>query len=371
MIGITVIHSTEESERVVLRVPRFFYSHIDREVAILRYVGMRTSIPVAEVKAFDLTRNNPLNQPYVIQSRIPGYDLQHSGPGLFSGLTHAQQCTVAKELGRILQTLQGATNPAPRRIEASDNDPQSFVVRPFEVNTNPFESSNPDLDDMSLASSPPAYETTLDFFLSQFERLKTAALKHHDELQWAYMDRFADVASQMKDLGILRDNQHYLCHLDLASAPRNIMVDIQTDSTLRISGILDWDDAVFAPKFVGCVPPFWLWTCASEEASDEKNANETPPGFEQQELKQIFEKAVGQEFCNYMYNPQYRLARKLFQWALHGLNSSWAMEEADDFLEEWSTMQIPGMPRIRPPLNDLEDDEASSEEELAQESEDF
>lgn len=50
--------------------------------------------------------------------------------------------------------------------------------------------------------------------------------------------------------------------------PRNIMMDIDIDNSLTIPGILDWDSAVIAPKFVGCVPVMWIW--AWNYGEDEK-----------------------------------------------------------------------------------------------------
>lgn len=87
-------------------MPRFESARPDREVAIVDYVRQYSTIPVARIVAMDFTKNNPLKRPYVVQSRIPGFELQSKKQN-FTQLTHEQQCTFATEFGRILRKLQG------------------------------------------------------------------------------------------------------------------------------------------------------------------------------------------------------------------------------------------------------------------------
>ena len=96
----------------------------------------------------------------------------------------------------------------------------------------------------------------------------------------------------MDGLGFLGNDENCVCHLDLLGTPRNIMADIKADGGLSITGILDWDSAAFAPRFVGCAPPMWLWAW-DEEGEDEKRANDNPSAPEDQEIKRIFEEIVG------------------------------------------------------------------------------
>ena len=114
-----------------------------------------------------------------------------------------------------------------------------------------------------------------------------------------HYDRLAKATDQMSGLGY----ETCLCHLDLNTAPRNIMADFDKDNPddLEITGILDWDSAIFAPRFVGCAPPMWIWVWNSEEDEDERYAEDIPPTPEQQELKRIFEETVGFDFLYYAY----------------------------------------------------------------------
>ena len=217
-------------------MPRFDDARLDREIATLRYVGRHTSIPVAKVRAFDYTSENPLKSPFVIQNRITGHDLQHA-PAFYPDLTYKQKCEFATQFGKILLALQATSNPFPGRIEffSDDDDTQKFTIHPFEVAMNPL-ATDSGLDD---ALDVPTYKTTLDFFLSQFFRWKAAALRDNNNLKTKYMERLTDAVCQMNQCGFLSDDRICLCHLDLALAPRNIMADIQPDGRLTISGILD------------------------------------------------------------------------------------------------------------------------------------
>ncbi|MCJ1454387.1 hypothetical protein MMC28_004740 [Mycoblastus sanguinarius] len=349
IIGITITHQNRnDATRLILRVPRFVTAHPDREVAILNLVRQHETIPVAQVEASDFTKGNPLERPYVIQKRIAGHDLQ-SRAQHFLSLSHEQQCAVAKDFGRILRSIQDIESLAPGRIDIpaiSDRD-KIYTLRPFEVPQGSLPNEEEKLDDASYASTVPEYKDTLNFLVSQFDRWKA---QPGNWLKAAYMDCFVSVACQMDRLGFLGDELNCLCHLDLNAAPRNIMVDIKPDNSTIITGILDWDSAVFAPRFVGCAPPMWIWAWNEDEDEDEKKANDIPSTLEQQELKRLFEDAVGAEFLEYAYQPQYRLARKLFEWALHGIHSNWAMEDAEEFLRDWATMRGPEMRPIRGPL---------------------
>jgi len=73
---------------------------------VLRFIHQLTIIPVPEAEFVDFTSNSPLKGRYLIQIRIPGYDLKtESTPCWYPDLTHKQECTVAKEFTRLLLDL--------------------------------------------------------------------------------------------------------------------------------------------------------------------------------------------------------------------------------------------------------------------------
>lgn len=344
VIGITVNDpNADRPEQLILRVPRIAWmSRPDREVATLRYVRQHSSVPVANVKAFDFNYDNPLKDPYVVQSRIPGTDLRTA---IENGLSHEQWCQIARQVGQIMLQFQAMSNPVPGLIEevTKGDGVQAFTVKPFDIKP-PFEKdwilkrASP-LFDADNSRALECYEqSTLDFFLAQFGRWRAEELRINptEILRPHFMERLATTASQMNRLGCLGDNKNCLSHLDLAA--RNVMVETRPDESITVTGVLDFDSAVFAPKFVSCYPPWWLWqdeTQPGDALEDESQSNEAPPDPELVEIKRIFEETVGDDFLRYAYQPQFRLARKLFKIACQGNCSNETWKRIEEFLEEW------------------------------------
>lgn len=341
IVGITVKNSgIDDPQKFVLRVPRpqmAEFGYIEREVAILRYVRRNTTLPVADVISFDATANNSLESGYVVQSRLPGVSL-HT---IWDELTHEQRCTVAQEIGKIILALQAVKNSKPGIVEASptDDGAQNFSVRPFDVKSPYDEDWKTKIPHhVSDEGDDTAIQTPKEWFGTQFGRWLAKELLDNPAqiLYWDYQYQFVQVAKQMDSLDILGDGQNCLCHFDLAA--RNIMVQILPNGSPTISGIVDWDSAAFAPTFVSCAPPSWLWTDQKYYDIEESNASSTPSTLEQEQLKELFDDVVGFDWTWLAYKPEYRLARELFHFAQHGLADGEAAKRADKFLKEWAAL---------------------------------
>ena len=357
IIGIDVVDEiSAHRKRYIIRMPRCTgIARPDRDVAILEYIRKHSSIPIPTVVKSDYTTRNPLGSSYVIQERIPGKDLQNSDRR-FPSLTFEQKVAFTKGFAKILTQIMALQSNAPGQIEPTSKriNKKDFQIRHFKVEDN-YHGDLRTPDDLSFSNSTPAYRSTLAFFQSQFDRWgKVAAGRNIGKVM--FMERLSAMATQMDEAGFLRDNENCLCHLDLATAPRNILVDVTEDGSLTITGILDWDEAVFAPKFVACTPPMWIWAWSDDEDEDESKADETPKTEEGKKLKNIFEQEIGQEFLRYAYKPEYRVARRLFDFALQGIHSSWKMEEADNIIDEWALLRPKGMPQIESLRTPSEDD---------------
>ena len=346
IIGIKIIGSENEDPiELVLRTPRYPWdSRPDREVATLDYIRQHTKISVPHIKAFDLTEENPLKVPYVIQSRVSGICLQTA---INQGLSPKQWCSLAKQIAQLIQELQSLTNPTPGIIENSTKDDgvQNFTVCPFDIR-RPFETEWKRRQAQSLTFSDEnrkalyLYEKdTCSFLATQFGRWRAEELRFFpiDILYKDQMRQLADVASEMNAYGMFGANENCLTHMDLA--PRNIMVEVGTDDFIQITGILDWDSAIFAPKFVSCRPPWWLWQdeIFPEDAMvDESNAHVEPYDPELLEVKRLFDEAVGDEYTRLAYQPQYLIARKLFDIALYGNCTNESITDIDKIIDEWA-----------------------------------
>ncbi|KAL8676516.1 MAG: hypothetical protein Q9224_007279, partial [Gallowayella concinna] len=335
IIGIKTPPSTGESEgRYILRIPRFEIAQQQREIAILRYVQKHTSIPVAEVIFSDSTTQNPLNEQYVIQTRIAGQSLQIAYPTL----DHEQKRAIAKQWGQILLAQRTVKSDFSGVVDANTNEDgsQTYTIHPYDV------FSDPKIDPVEIGLVPK--QSILDMFVTQCARWDAAELRtsltDDPELRLDHWDRLATIAKEMDAAGLFKDTYFTLCHLDLH--PRNVMVDIQADGAALISGVLDWDSAVFAPDFVVCTPPSWIWAWIDDDDERLDEADTTPADPEDRVLKQDFEEAVGGELREIFYAPRYMMARRLFDVALEGLRNTMAWNDAHDLIKDWAGFHSDG-----------------------------
>ena len=335
---------------LIIRVPKEDYSKPDDQVAMLTYVRNLTSIPIPDVVASDFTCDNVLKKPYVIQQRIPGVDLE----SVWDDLSHPQRCTVAKAIGNVINSLLSAESPNPGVIEASKSlsDSKHPVVVPWKLESPGGRIVHELEPDETISANTTQVRTrTFNFFTDYLKRWRKEALasnlgEPHEETD--LYDDMLKLTEEMDDLGLFKPDVNCLCHLDLHN-PRNIMVKIDSDDSIEITGILDWDEAVVAPKFVNCHPPGWLWGYNKDDEVDERGllpwpyelegANKEPSSPEQQELKRLFESHAGHEYSRLAYDASSRLIRCLFRIATEGLSSSWFFTAAESMVKEWKEIR--------------------------------
>ena len=228
----------------------------------MEYVRHRTSIPVLHIKVFNLTDDNPLKTPYILQTRISGVSLQSVLPDM----SHKQWCSVAGQLGHIILELQQVTNTAPGLIENSGKIGgfSNLKVSPFDIR-KPFDSDWKKKQETSLT-----FETdnerylymykkdTFRFLVIQLARWRSEELHQRalDILDIEHMHHLINILIEIYEIGYFSDRVNCLLHINLTT--RNIMVELGSDDSIKITGVLDWDSTIFAPRFVACRPPWWL-----------------------------------------------------------------------------------------------------------------
>ena len=367
---------TPASHQLILRVPRYEFAQQERELAILHYVRQHTSIPTAQIVFFDSTHINPLNEPYVVHTRLPGQDLH----AIYRGLSHEHKLSVAEQWGELLLSQLTVRNDFAGIVDTitSDNgNSHIYGFCPFEVNPDP------EKEDRRLLSK----QSILDIFVLQFERWNAADKRAfpvstpqshpfrlllsddgnadfrppQNDPHLDHLDRLIVVAKEMDAAGLFGADVFFsLCHLDLA--PRNVMANISnTSNTLRITGVLDWDSAVFAPHFMNCEPPSWIWAWSAEDDAsggsddfEDAHANDEPATEEDRALKRKFEDTVGVDLLKFFHMPHYRLARELFKLAMSGMRGRDPFDKADRLIREWDRLQ--GKPQVTYEGEDSDDE---------------
>lgn len=314
----------------ILRIPRFDDAHLENQIGTLTYLHAHSEIPVPKVVAYDLSDQNHLGNPYLLQTRLNGLNLQK----VYMTLNHTQKCEIAREFARILREIRALTFPS-AGILCSDgaNIPTKVGEK---VELQHLRLSDRDNDPYNGTTIYQRDQTPLDMITFQLRRWERTYLESSppDKILPGYFNRLAQLAKEMEKFDCLPDERMTMCHLDLC--PRNVLIQLSDDdSTPRISGVLDWDDAIIAPAFMSCTPPSWLWQWSDEDDEDEATAGDTPADPQMHEIKQVFDDAVGSQFTRLCYPPQYRIARKLTRFAILGLHTLEDLREVDSLIEQW------------------------------------
>lgn len=342
IIGLTLKQTWNEPERqLILRVPRdLAFSRPDRDAALLQYISQRSSIPIPSVFAYDSTSNNALESPYVLQHRIPGSDLAQ----MWNLLNHTQKCTIARKIGDVVHTLLAMESPIAGIMEASDADQREPQIIPFELKNALGEIE--DEPEMSAVYAIRPQNPTANLLQTQMHRWRGIELDSNDgepDESAELWNSMLNTIREMNETGFFEPaSMNCLCHVDLQ--PRNIMAKILLDGSADVTAILDWDEAVFAPKFVNCRPPWWIWGRSDNDLIDVDGfercgANDVPHTPEHRELKCIFEESAGSEYVRLAYNEVFRLCRGLFSIATQGLRSSEQYNAARRIVDEWEVLR--------------------------------
>lgn len=329
-------------DNYVLRIPRFEDAHLDNQIGTLAYVRTHSDLPVPKVIAYDLSPDNVLGSPYLLQTRMDGVSLQK----VYMSLNHLQKCGIAREFARILCEIRALSFPSAGIIcthvgvgsAATELGDEEVGIQHFRI----FSDSDNGSDSINGTTNDQHNQTPLDMISFQFDRWKRIYLQADkpDTVLLGHMDRLLQLAKAMDELNCLPNEAMTMCHLDLC--PRNILIQIPTenDSTPpRISGVLDWDDAIIAPSYMSCIPPSWLWQWSDDdEEEDESTAGDTPEDPEMRDIKQVFDNAVDSQFTRLCYPAQYRMARKLTRFAILGLHTMEDLRESDALVAEWGEL---------------------------------
>ena len=370
--GITVTNETKPAspEMYVLRVPRYSDQHPASDAAVQQYVHRNyPTVPVATVVTVDDSRLNPLNEPYMIQTRLPGVSA-HGVTFTYDDLAHDQQCRIASQLGKIMRDMFARKLDTPGMVEAStplvplhqrsqDAEPsQAFRIAPFPVGRS-LDHPMFDPDEMSWSSVQPDYASPLVFMQSQFTRLTASAESRGEELEVEYYSAFSAIAAQLDAVDCLgRDDGYVLCHQDLNMSPHNILIGKDGKKDWNVTGIVDFDSAVIAPAFMACRSPTWLWVWDDDPGERDEQAGSTPETEQQRERKAAFEDVVGEQWLKFAYKPAYKVARSLCWFAMFGLHVPTWWQEADELIVAWRHLAPSWMDVVKfPGTGDGQDDQ--------------
>ncbi|KAI0007802.1 kinase-like domain-containing protein [Xylariaceae sp. FL0662B] len=371
------ISKGDVTQQYILRIPRVDFD-LKQSAPILKDLWHRTqnTLTVPELIHSDSTDNNPLNYPYMILSRIPGRNLAD----VYPNLSHSQKLVVSRKLGVLYRQMHSITNPRAGLMRAPSEDDEasgSFTsLTPFGLNTDSMIKDdqvevllpNDMLTRDTLRKDLPGLSTK-DILLLTFTRRKLYSTYCDFKWELDIEEQAIEVILDMAEDGLLDDNTICLWHTDLF--PRNIMVDVETNpEDPIITGVIDWDDAAFAPRFVASRPPDWLWDSEAfkshnkttergivvegEEDNEDKEEDndDTESGSDEEpleavqpqtsdalEIKETFDSSAGEAYIKGAYEPRFAIARRLLR---HSLFPQWEydiLEKLEAEIDHWKALK--------------------------------
>ncbi len=375
----------------ILRMARYD-SMVETSVAMLRLLEERyPRVSAPRVVFFDTTANNPLGYPYIVETRIPGQNLCRA----IDKLTHKQHVQLAREMGQLYQLLQSCTSDLAGEVVeyASDLDDDadktttgddgapakentaangdhaaaapaaaaagkprlriapfgSLVHHRFQKDMDPSRADESALP-ASLHNKEPPGLGAMDILCNAHKRRREQVRCHEalagvpSNAEQSYL--LLAMTQWLFVHGSVHADDQAVClwHADLY--PRNIMVNRYAGpGEPLITGIIDWDDVMFMPRFLTCVPPLWLWLPSFSNGvpdSDQTYSNVTglaadaPPKL--LEVKAAFDEAAGDSFTRCAYSDVFVWARVV---ARFGRVTYWDWSRSQvqlyhDTLREWN-----------------------------------
>lgn len=146
----------------------------------------------------------------------------------------------------------------------------------------------------------PASQSVADFMKSLIQTRVSNALKCWPKNKKTHeiLSRLIKVIAEIEKRGCLRNVKYSLYHWDIAA--RNIIFNAEAGENRSCLGIIDWSDCLFAPSFMPCEPPSWIWDLSKLRSISAEVLTENIPGDEgskfSAKLEQVFTDAAGSEY---------------------------------------------------------------------------
>lgn len=332
------------------------------ELAVLGY--LQGKVPVPKVKYYDLSEQNPLGQPFTIQTRLPGLALSK----VYEGLSQPDKFAIIDQVVDIMVQLEAIRFPTAGHLKSKGTvipSSKDGNVVAGELVTELFDSRYPndehETDEARLRErGGPNLESHMRSLIEGWierqreEDLADLDREGKDKAAWDD-DMSCEIPTYKRLLSMLRDlddqsafkQQPFpivLYHWDLE--PRNILVE-KSHGVWKITGIIDWDGAEAVPRPLARRPPVWMWDFGEEPESGFYNSDQYPDpelSVESQHLKDYFDSKVEKALPGYLedaYGPG-RWLRRMFPYCKLGLSDSNDMRYCQELLEQWEA---------RPPIN--------------------
>jgi hypothetical protein len=319
---------SSQQKQYILRIPRDTVHDLFYQAITLAYLDRKLPYPVPKTVCYDSSADNPLGRAYMLQKRIPGKPLNH----LWPTLSLEQRKSAARCIAEIVRDLHKVENPCAGIISPRNTiyDLEFDLIKLEPIPMSRVGSSSTSLFNARIASPRTTHDLLLSLVARQRAYAEATDLPPFDNI-WT---SFIAIINKLHEMGALPDkDMFHLYHADLQS--RNLLFTTPTPDTVCLTGILDWDSALFAPKCMSTRAPFFLWTSDDADEFEEGDALLESNDAEMCEYKRIFEEVVGEKFCKDAYRSEFIDARRLWRFLVHGIRSGGDLFMAELLIEQW------------------------------------
>ena len=316
---------------------------VESEVIVLGF--LKDKLPVPRVKAYSLTADNVLESAYTVQTRIEGQSLNH----VWANMESEDKFSVIDEFVNLLVTLESITFDSAGTIAASaplpagsHHDPEiaAPAVQAFDALT-----AEP-TENQELIHERHGKDLKLFLSSSMDKWIQDEKNRDDDQRTWLIGPRLQKLKSmldEMEDEGAFTNQPSpiILHHSDLE--PRNLMVS-KASGTWKITGIIDWDDALALPRPLARIPPRWIWHFPDEDPDiedgylNDDQYLDPVPSDENAALKAYFDEKVETVLPGYGEdaNGNGRWLRRIWCFAREGACRTWQWPFLDQLPEDWA-----------------------------------
>lgn len=210
------------------------------EIATLKVVHERTSIPVPQIFGFETTDNQPFGHPYVLMEYMPGRTLERR---LVLSVPPAYHSKVAKQMANVLFELQKLTFDKIGLLWSG-------------------ETANEDVTVVRSRSAQEPFCASLEYFHNRLRKPLSAASAHQDDAEWITACWMLKLAPSFTTIVDKVRGPFPLCHLDLHYG------NLLFDNEYNLTGVIDWSHAYTAPiEELAICPEFVTFPSGSAEGN--------------------------------------------------------------------------------------------------------
>ena len=362
-------------EQYILRVPVFLSSRDfehDRYLPVLNSVALLDSLAnrlaVPRVKAYSATKDNALEKPFIIQTRLPGQSLDK----LWSGLAHADKLEIVDRFVELLAEFEATTYATAGGFEAPSNIPSSMndfathaatvpVIKPFDQGDEEYLENPQVLRDRTGADVKALVTSHLKGFIAMDIRKEG----EENEFLAPKLRGLLAIVDELDRGGAFATGPQTinLHHWDLE--PRNIMVTKHSENW-RITGVIDWDDTQANSRVLTRKPPSWIWDFDDEEVTGYMDCDFHsifPLTENSMALKNHFDAKAAETLPDYLeeaYGAGQWL-RRVWLLAKDQIHSSYILDLLDETLTNWADRPKPIVTQPVPVISAVAEPEKSSE----------